>query len=185
MGLDPRLHGFKALPLQACLWPSFRAFRASLSAHVSSLYPHHHVLPSLLMVSGGEGFPRGFQFCLFRTLCGLEADFIPTTEMTLAQDPSACPAQSHHPGQDTSLSSPATCGTPLTGPCWDRKYKCSLFALSVHMFYGGGAWGVGTQDTCGPRCLISWALVSGPVVTAVCALIGSYYMPDLLRDGHP
>ena len=125
--------------------PSFRAFRASLSAHFSSLYPHHHVLPSLLMVSGGEGFPRGFHFCLFRTLCRLGADFIPTTEMTLGQDPSACPAQSHHPGQDTSLSSPDDkwCGTPFIGPCWDCKYKRSFLALSERMFYGGGVGGGG------------------------------------------
>ena len=139
------------------------------------------------MVSGGEGFPRGFRFCLFRTLCGLGADFIPTTEMTLGQDPSACPAQSHHPGQDTSLSSPDDkwCGTPFIGPCWDRKYKRSFLALSERMFYGGGVGGGGTQDTWSSRCLINWALVSGHVVIAVCALIGSYYMPDLLRDGHP
>lgn len=117
--------------------PSFKAFRASLSAHFSSLSPPSHVLPSLLMVSGGDGFPRGFHFCLFRTLWGLGADFIPTTEATLAQDPSACPAQSRHPRQDTPLSSPATCGAPCIGPCWDHKCRRSFLALSECMCYGG------------------------------------------------
>lgn len=147
--------------------------------------PHHHVLPSLLMVSGGEGFPRGFHFCLFRTLWRLGADFIPTTGATLAQDPSACPAQSHHPRQDASLSSPATCGTPFIGPCWDHRCKHSFLTLSEHMFYGGRRGEVGTQDAWSSRRLINWALVSGHVVTAVCTLIGSCYVPDLLRDGHP